>query len=368
MEMRPHHIKRFAGAAAAGFSAALHWWLAELTAMLPAKIKQTFIEPRETTIITIARGNAIVSRIDAAGTPTEISRTPVDTLEAEPAIASSSRRIAVAALPPEAAYIGRFQIPAAAQARLRDAVSVEVGRRSPFRGTEALFDFRVDGRADDGKTLEIEWATVPAALVGSAQSTTRRLGYFPAAVGLAPPGHNILQYVFAQERTPLSFRLRPSTAAMIFSFLFLLAALAYATSHRLEQAAALDHEAASLKPTADTAQKTQATAGALQKALASLAQRAAEPRPVDILRAVTDALPDDSWVAEFTLNGNQLRLAGSSAIAPSLPERLAAVPLFDHPQFRAPITPQGNAPGGKNLDRFDISLMIPSRHAMGDAN
>jgi general secretion pathway protein L len=359
-------IMRFTRSAGPAIAATFHWWLAELSAMLPPKIKQSLVHARDSTVIYIDPDSATIFQIDAGGSATEIFRGPVDKPDIQGLPAS--RLTAAVALPSEAAYIERSRLPAAAQPRLRDAVAIEAARRSPFRRAEALFDFRITGRTAGGKLLEIEWAAVPAERVQAAQAATRRLGYFPAAVGLAPPGATKLDFVFQRQKPPLSFRLRPGTAAMFLSFLFFLAALTAATCHQVAQAEALERQAASLKPAADKAQKTAADLDALQKALTAVAQHTAEPRTLDILRAVTDALPDDSWVSEFTLNGDQLRLVGSSAIAPSLPERLAAVPLFDHPQFRAPITPLANSPSGKNLDRFDISLTIPSRHATGDTN
>jgi general secretion pathway protein L len=354
-------IRRPAQVFRAWVTAATHWWLSELAAMIPAAIKRAVIPPSEVTVIHIERGNAIVRRFDRDNKPTEIRRTLLEELDAKSADTS---RPALVALEPDVAYADQFKVPLAAQGRLRQAVSFEVARRSPFRGPDAVFDYHVAGRSDDNRILDIEWATVPANLIQNAQMVSRRLGYFPAAIGLAPAGHSKLRFVFVREKPAFSVRLTRATVCLGLSLALLTGSLTASAYHRFDQAAANEHAAAMLKDEAGQAQKTKATAEAMEKAIAAVAQRMAEPKALDILRAITDALPDDTWVSEFSLNANQVRLAGFSASASALPERLAPVPLFEHPQFRAAITPQP----GKNVEHFDLGLAVPKRHAAGEAN
>ena len=96
-----------------------------------------------------------------------------------------------------------------------------------------------------------------------------------------------------------------------------------------------------------------------------MADRAREARAIDVLVEVTKALPDDTWVSIFELNGNELHLIGTSTSAASLIERLSAAPLFDHPRFRAAITPQA-ASRDKGAERFDVAVTVKGRHKPGE--
>jgi hypothetical protein len=115
--------------------------------------------------------------------------------------------------------------------------------------------------------------------------------------------------------------------------------------------------AGSMKSEALKAQKAHAGAEKQLAAVALLADRAREARAIDVLVEVTKALPDDTWVSIFELNGNELHLIGTSTSAASLIERLSAGPLFDHPRFRAAITPQA-ASRDKGAERFDVAVTV----------
>ena len=359
-------IYNFTRKARAVTAAAGHWWLSELAAMIPAPIRRTILRPADMAVIHI-KGSEAVVRHSRAGNVTEIRREPLARLSQVVVSPVPSRRPALVLLDPEISYIDRFKVPAAAQARLRQAVSFEVERRSPFRSKDAPFDFSITGRNDNEKTFDIEWATIPADLVGIAQNNAHKLGYFPVAVGLPDTTQANLKYTFARQKLSRSFHPDRAMTVLLAALALFLGALIYAGHGYLAQAAAAADQIAALKPAAEKAQKTKTSAEAMLKALAVIAARTNEPKVLDVLEGVTTALPDDSWVSEFAINGDQLRLAGYSAAASSLPERLAAIPLFDHPQFRAAITPEAGDKGGATIDRFDIGLTISGRRKAGEA-
>jgi general secretion pathway protein L len=72
------------------------------------------------------------------------------------------------------------------------------------------------------------------------------------------------------------------------------------------------------------------------------AARAQVGDPLRAIAAVTDALPDDSWLTDFVLQQRRLRIDGESRAAVQLIARLAANPATLDPAFAAPVTRSEN--------------------------
>ncbi len=68
------------------------------------------------------------------------------------------------------------------------------------------------------------------------------------------------------------------------------------------------------------------------------AERARLGDPLRVIAAVTDILPDDTFLTEMQLRRGRLSLAGQSAAAARLIPALAAEPTFRNPAFVAPVT------------------------------
>jgi hypothetical protein len=359
----PDRLMSLAGQFRRGATAFFVWWLTEIGDMTPPVLKRAFALSTKSVVIHIAAGQATIRRYNR-GVALETLHLPLDTGTSK--TASIRSEAALVALAPEVAFLGRFHLPVAAQARLREAVTIEVGRRSPFRGSDALIDYAIRGKSDDGRTLEIEWATVPARLIQDMKAAVHRLGFHALAIGIAPGGKSNLDYAFTRQGSLQIFR--PGLAASILALSLLLCAgsWAYAIHSRMELATKAGEEVETLKTEAEAARKEESAAEAWQTAIDFVNRRASEPDILDVLRATTEAIPWTSWVTEFNLSGNQLRLAGLSAAASGLPELLAANPLFEHVQFRAPITPENNPSTGSGMDHFDIGLTVRNRHAKGD--
>ncbi len=72
------------------------------------------------------------------------------------------------------------------------------------------------------------------------------------------------------------------------------------------------------------------------------------------LAAVTDALPDDTWVTDLTLHQRQVTLAGQSHEAVRLIGRLSSETALRNPAFTAPVTCSETGRG----DLFSVSAEL----------
>jgi general secretion pathway protein L len=76
--------------------------------------------------------------------------------------------------------------------------------------------------------------------------------------------------------------------------------------------------------------------------------------PLRAIAAVTDALPDESWLTDFVLQQRRLQIDGHSRAAAQLIARLAANPATLDPAFAAPVTRDA---GGED-EIFSISAEL----------
>jgi general secretion pathway protein L len=76
--------------------------------------------------------------------------------------------------------------------------------------------------------------------------------------------------------------------------------------------------------------------------------------PLRAVAAVTDALPDNSWLTDFVLQQRRLRVDGRSRAAAQLIARLAANPATLDPAFAAPVTRDDSG----HADIFSISAEL----------
>ncbi len=207
-------------------------------------------------------------------------------------------------------YTAVLPDPAAPAAKGRTAIRQLVLKRETVRGVLAALEARghrvafVDCWAEDGSTaLPVDFLAVPGAAAGAGARGRSRLHRALATASLAA-----------------------AAAALV------VAAVKYDNA-----LAVLDRETTAARKSA--AQVNQGLAGA-EVALADAARlraiRSARPLAVAVLDEVTRLLPDDAYLTELTLDGDQVDLAGFARSAAPLVERFERSPLFTDARFSAP--------------------------------
>jgi general secretion pathway protein L len=125
----------------------------------------------------------------------------------------------------------------------------------------------------------------------------------------------------------------------------------------IRQQAALDAAQAridALAPAAHEAMRLRQRLAIAASGQEAVAAAQASGDALQILAALTAALPDDTYITDFTLKSGELTFDGESGNAARLIALLAAVPKFQDPGFAAPVTRAIN--GGADL--FSIHLTV----------
>lgn len=88
--------------------------------------------------------------------------------------------------------------------------------------------------------------------------------------------------------------------------------------------------------------------------------KAGAPSVVATLDALTRALPDDTWLAQFNMSGGEVEIQGASASA--LVRAIEEMPEFVTVRFRTPITREPLT----GLERFQFTLDLAATAGAAD--
>lgn len=229
-------------------------------------------------------------------------------------------------------------LPAAAGRDWLNVVRFEMIRLTPFAPQDIFWTGAIIQRDPARGKLTVLLSIVPAAALRPLIERLRHNGVNLAAIEVNASDGGVRTLI--PEASTNDARQGPGLrllgglcAAMIIAAI----ALPFIIQSRRESA--VDHRIARLRPIAAHVELLRRRILAGTASLNVTAQARAEaPDPLVILAAVTQALPDDTYLTRLTLRHLKLSLAGRSAAAPKLIAALSAEPMLKHVTFSAPVT------------------------------
>jgi general secretion pathway protein L len=349
----------------AQISAGWRWWVAELASMVPESVRELFAAPESAVTIEALDAEFIVAR--RAGTRIDtIARIPRDALAPRalrlsiPQVTSWRRWLVdpvILNLAPSEALQRTITLPLAAERNLDGILKHEVARQSPIEADNIYFDYRVTHRDPASGTLGVGLRIMRRDGVDALVALCRDAGITLSTIEFAgdethADGGNLP----ADPAANRELKLRPKIVPVLgLSVLLLALALVWAMFLRGEMIEGqLSDSIDDARMRAATVERLERDLKAADRQVAFLSGEKRNPAAVAVLAAVTRLLPDGSWLNEFEMNGNEIRIHGFSDSAASLIARFDSSPDFGDAQFRSPLM-QGAAPG---TQRFDISLKL----------
>jgi general secretion pathway protein L len=316
----------------------ISWWLGELGELLPRRLTR------------------FLGRLDEWTACVEPGPNGTLRWSADPARQSAIRRGTTVAIGLDRALIFEsvVELPSAAEGSLRQILQHQIDRLVPLEATETAFQYRIEPRAADAKTLRVRVTVAKRATIERALAMARDAGLDPKRVIVAEAQRDGVSPALWQADDAVgsrrAWRRRLEIAALI------LAAAGYALYlHRLDRMR--DGLEARLAAAAPAAAAVQALGGEVERidaAAAFLARRRSETEALGAVDHLTRMVPLDSWLTRLSIRGREVEIAGYSPHASDLVARVEASAIFRNPQFRSPIT---LAPDGKS-ERFDLTFEI----------
>lgn len=233
------------------------------------------------------------------------------------------------------------RLPLAALSSLPQVLAFEMDRETPFTADELCWDFSVARRDRAASRLDVELLLVPRPVVERLAGLLRAHGLPPVAVEAAGndgrPPVRLRRGWREEDAAPRRRRnLVRGLVAVNAVLALLLAATPFIRQQRALDAVGMRLDAA--RPGFEAATALRRERDRLSEASDLLrTERGRAPGALRVLQATTHALPDDTWLTEFTLRGAQLTLTGQSPSAAGIIGRLSAAPPLRDPAFTAPI-------------------------------
>ena len=258
-------------------------------------------------------------------------------------------------LPAAAGLRRRLTLPAAAAERLRDVVSFEIDRQTPFSVDAVAFDARILGRrASDGQ-LDVELVAVPNAslqpqleALGSLARTLAGIDLadsagVPLRVNLLPPSQR------RQRADPWRAWNWVLSAIAVFT---LAVGLWQVLANRRAAADAFEQ---SVDARAGDARRAAMQRQRLVDAVAGQAfldqTRAGRPSAIEIVDELSQRLPDSTYLEKLAIENDKLLLIGLSSEASALVDRLEGSKLWKAAALTGAVQPDPRT----RRDRFTLT-------------
>ncbi|MFZ2236203.1 MAG: PilN domain-containing protein [Dokdonella sp.] len=341
------------------------WWGNELLRCLPLRWRSLLSERSDTLLLERAGRELIVWRERGNDAPTEFGRISLD-IPAEDQAAEFARLRArienpsvrtVLCIDNDRVLRRNVALPAAAEANLRQVLSFEMDRQTPFKADQVYFDSRVVSRDSSGRNMQVEVVLMPrsqldeeiAVVAGGAlpmdgiDTWQRDQGHQRRHVNLLP----------AERRSR-----RRSLRAPIIAGLGLLAIILLGSNMAMSLAnrsQAVELMRADVDRMDTTARKVRSEKQVLVDSIAGanfLAEKKRITAPtVALIDDLTRRIPDNTFIERLNIENNQVQLQGQSSEAAKLIGLLSDSPYLGNPTFQGPIQP--DARSGK--ERFQIT-------------
>lgn len=348
-------------------AAMLDWWSSELAAMLPASVRRAMGLEQDVLLLRLSDERLEVG-LRESGRDRHIDsiawrdRDQADATTALRGLLSGLHGEAVRVvltLDPALALRRTFQVPRAAEAEITGVLAFEIERHTPFRESEIHFDHTIDRANSSDSTLAVDMVIVPRRLVDPLIRALSALdfGLDEMMVSAAPD-----QADGADARVPVegtvARRRHGANGFRLWASLAMILAIAAATTPLIRITSLADDLAVAVqqaKAEAETTRALQAEADSLTRGMNVIARAKADASsPLTVLHALTDLLPDGTWVEQLSVVGDEVILEGRTDSSARLVGLLEASPLFDSVKYLAPVTRDA----GAGVERFNFSLRL----------
>jgi general secretion pathway protein L len=337
--------------------ALLTWWIARMRELLPARLRGGAVPP-DALLVTLSSREEAEFALRRRGCEAPLGRFALEAeaLAGLPAALRRRPRRVLLRPPPGALLEREVVLPLAAQHDPAGVLRYDLDRLTPFAAEEVFWTWRQEARDAAHGALRLRLSLLPKAALQPAIEALRRAGLPLAGLEASAPG-GAPRAIPLGEAATLSPRREAwrrrgfvvagtacaglAIAAIILPFVLQSMALAAAERH-IETLQPKVAEAEALR-------RRMAEAKGGQDAFA--AERARIGDALQAIAALTDILPDDTWLTELTLRQRKLTMAGRSGGAARLIGLLSADPTIRDAAFVAPVTRAESGGGG---DVFSI--------------
>jgi len=253
--------------------------------------------------------------------------------------------------------VKRLRYPTTVRADLRNVISFDIDRQTPFSRKDVYFDFHEIATRDTSTHIEVDLFLIPKKEIQPLESIVKELGLKLTAIDTVGPafesGVNLLPVQRENKRNQSPRRVWFALFILWLSLVTLIPIKKILDSNaaisRLEKQEEIGN--ATIQPL----KELQGRYALLVKKSDFLNQLSSKHAgALDLLSEVTNLLSDNTWIRRFEFKNGTLRLQGESTNASEILGILEGSPRFSSPTFSSPVT-RNNSNGS---DRFQIAVSV----------
>jgi general secretion pathway protein L len=354
------HIK-FSAPLWRGVAAFGSWWISELRGMLPPSVRRVLMPRAQRLFLELDGGDIVMSK-GTAQRKEELIRYTLDQPDAAPGKLSDENEIhqqareLVLCLPPDKILSKSLTLPLAAEENLREVLSFEMDRQTPFTAEQVYYDFSVVARSSAERTLTVDLVLVTRRMLDELLTRLDSRGLHPdlATINCDEGGSfaavNLLPEEKRQRKAITPRLVNLALAALAVLLLVSAVSLPLLNKRQKIQALAPLLETASAK--AEETRRLRKEVDQLTANSRFLTDKKQSSLPVlQIIDELTRILPDDTWITRLDIKGTEVQIQGQSSSAAALIPLIESSSILQNPRFRSPVTQVPRS----NVERFHLS-------------
>lgn len=342
------------------------WWKDELASIIPISLRNMLFSSKKL-VLEINGDNVDVYRIigskkNVVGTLPLIDLT---THQNDEVIREPNATERLLCLPQTMVLEKNVVFPMATEENLREVLSYEMDRLTPFSAEQVFYDYFILSRDKKKNTIEMKLIVVPKDRVSPLINQLQSSGFQPHVVTVKSSkteGYLPINILPPEKRARKMNALRLVNFALsVFLVILLLIAIIFPIWSKQQTIKMLEPEvAAYTKKAAETVKLREQVATAKDEAMFIGEKKNASVLILDILDELTHIIPDDTWINQLELRNDEVNIHGESISSAALLQIIESSDLFIHAQFRSPVTQNRQA----NTERFHLSANIKQEQAL----
>jgi general secretion pathway protein L len=347
----------------ANAAAFAHWWGGELISFVPGRVRDLLMPVQTKLLIEINKqGQLKFSRVSPNGRQAlrTIRSTPPDvTSDAVSPLRDLTRGVdsIVIALPESCGFRRHVELPEAARENLREVLTMEMDRLTPFKASDIYFTYRAPVAGRNKDQISIDLSIVPKQLADEVTQMVEGLGLQPDMLCLADD-KALEQNLLTAKHASSSRRFTPVIAgsfAAVLAVLFI-AVIAIPFVKQSIAIGGLEHTVDNAGPS--TGESTAARQVVAWRRGAQMVSevRSRVPATIAVLDELSKAIPKDTWLIDIdlSLDERKVTLSGYSANAAALIAPLENLDALKGVKFVEPVAFDDR----QSRDRFRLTADI----------
>ena len=308
---RIRHLAPVARSAKLGW----RWWLGQLSEILPANLRRIAASSKQRLVVSTDCDDLVFRHGN------------------EYALLLSQDQVLIRSL----------TLPLAAEENLREVLSFEMDKQTPFTADQVYYDFVITDRSSVNRTLSAQLFVAPRDIVDNALATFAAAGIQPDLIATHGPDDkpeesiNLLPDHMRSNRGTLVHWANAALAALAILLITTAIALPLVQKNQLIRSLETDVQAATAAAQASI-QLRQEVEKLVEGSGYLVNKKQSEPTIVRLLDEMSGIIPDHTWVNRIDIGGGEISLQGQSAAAAGLIALIEASPSFGAAQFRSPVT------------------------------